>query len=90
MKKLLQQMKKLKSKLVEWVYSSIMPNVDRVMAYRCIRKLQKKESDPNRQIKVGFVVHQKTPKEKNRPKPPEQGRLCGPDAADLEQGGPAL
>lgn len=56
MKKLLQQMKKLKSKLVEWVYSSIMPYVDRVMAKRFIKRLQKKKTDPSRPIKVGFVV----------------------------------
>ena len=56
MKKLLQQMKKLKSKLVEWVYSSIMPYVDRVMAKRFIKRLQKKKTDPSRPIRVGFVV----------------------------------
>ena len=56
MNKLLKKLKKLKSNLKQWAYSNILPYVDRVRAKRCIKRLQKKKPDPNRPIKVGFVV----------------------------------
>lgn len=56
MKKLLQQIKKRISILLEWVCSKILPYVDRMKANRSIKKLQKKKNNPSRPIKVGFVV----------------------------------